>query len=84
MNSLARGMKEQEIEGEITLGINLSSKEEEIVTLSLDEAMGIERSGSIIGFIRDLSPQGENAYSVFYGPGFSSRQYTNYQRSYSS
>lgn len=70
MNSLARGMKEQEIEGEITLGINLSSKEEEIVTLSLDEAMGIERSGSIIGFIRNLSPQGRMLIPYFMDQDF--------------
>ncbi len=70
VNSLARGMKEQEIEGEITLGINLSSKEEEIVTLSLDEAMGIERSGSIIGFIRNLSPQGRMLIPYFMDQDF--------------
>lgn len=70
VNSLARGMKELEIEGEITLGINLSSKEEEIVTLSLDEAMGIERSGSIIGFIRNLSPQGRMLIPYFMDQDF--------------
>ena len=57
VNSLAKGMKELLISGEITLGINLSSKDEELVTLSLDEAEGAEKTGSIIGFIRNLNPE---------------------------
>ena len=57
VNSLARGMEEQLILGEITLGISLSSKDEEIVTLSLEEAEVVEKTGSIIGFIHNLNPE---------------------------
>ena len=57
VNSLARGMEEHLILGEITLGISLSSKDEEIVTLSLEEAEVVEKTGSIIGFIHNLNPE---------------------------
>lgn len=57
VNSLAKGMKEHLIQGEITLGISLSSKDEEIVTLSTDEAEVVEKTGSIIGFIHNLNPE---------------------------
>ena len=55
VKSLAKGMKDRGIEGHLTLGINLSSEDEELVTISPDEAENLEKSGSIIGFIRNAS-----------------------------
>ena len=55
VKSLAKGMKDRGIEGHLTLGINLSSEDEELVTISPDEAENLETSGSIIGFIRNAS-----------------------------
>ncbi len=57
VKSLACEMLGRGIDGEIKLGINLSSEDEEIVTLTLDEAENFEKSDSIIGFIRNMNPE---------------------------
>ena len=57
VNSLAGGMKNRGIDAEITLGINLSSNDEEIITLSVDEAESVQKTGNIIGFIRNTNPE---------------------------